>query len=210
MSAGKSRAKKAPQPDLLAIAMDEIAERGWARFTFAEIAAKARCTLVEVRRDFANRGALLDALSRRLDEAMLDIDHAELADLPSRDRVFELIMRRLDAMAPMRAGLTRLMKDAGRDPELVLMTACRLDRSMAWLQDAAGLRSHGLRARCQRRLLILVYLQTLRVWSSDDSADLAKTMATLDKQLRRIEGIAGLADPRTPMADTGRAEGSTA
>lgn len=210
MSAGKSSAKKAPPPDLLATAMDVIAERGWTRFAFAEVAARARCTLVDVRRDFVNRGAILDALSRRLDEGMLDIDRAELADLPSRDRVFELIMRRFDAMAPMRAGLTRLLRDAGRDPELVLMTACRLDRSLTWLQDAAGLRAHGLRARCQRRFLTLVYLQALRVWSSDDSSDLAKTMAALDKQLRRIEGIAGLAERRAPMANAGRTEGSAA
>jgi hypothetical protein len=72
------------------------------------------------------------------------------------------------------------------------MTACRLDRSMAWLQDAAGLRSGGLRPRLQRHILTAIYLKTLRIWLADDSTDLAKTMASLDKDLRRSESFAGL------------------
>lgn len=194
MAAASSTADKRTGPDLLSLVFEMIAETGWHRFSFSDLAERADLTLSDIRKVFSGRSAVLDRLSTTLDEAMLAIDRGELDDLPPRDRVFELIMRRLEAMAPFRAGLLRLMKEARREPELLLMTACRLDRSIAWLQDASGLRAEGLRARVQRRLLTAVYLRTLSVWSSDESADLAKTMASLDKQLRRIEGFAGLAD----------------
>ena len=54
----------------------------------------------------------------------------------------------------------------------------------------------------QRRILGAVYLRTLNVWSSDETAELAKTMASLDKQLRRIEGLAGLAESKSDRTAT--------
>jgi hypothetical protein len=123
---------------------------------------------------------------------MIEVEAADLEGLPPRDRVFELLMARLEALAPFRDGLERLARDAGRDPCLLLGTLCRLDRSLVWLQDAAGLRPVGLRARLHRRALGAAYLQALRVWRTDAAADLGKTMAELDKQLRRVERLAGL------------------
>jgi len=194
MSAAKPKKTSASSKDLLVIAFEVIGEIGWSDFSFNDLADRAELSLAEIRASFKSRSAILDALNLRLDEAMLAVDREELSDLPPRDRVFELMMSRLEAMAPLRAGLTRLSKDARRDSELVIMTACRLDRSMAWLQDAAGLRSGGLRPRLQRHILTALYLKTLNNWLADESADLAKTMASLDKDLRRIEDFTGLAD----------------
>jgi len=184
-------------PDLLAAAFALIGDEGWRGFSFATLARRTGVSRVEIYRQFRSRDALLDALNRRADDAMLAVDDAELAGLPPRDRVFELMMRRLEAMVPFRPGLERLARDAGRDPCLVLATACRLDRSLAWLQDAAGLRNSGVRARVARRVLGAAYLQTLRVWRKDTAPDLGKTMVELDKQLRRVQTFAGLREPRS-------------
>lgn len=194
MPAAKSKKSAPSAADLLALALEIIAENGWLAFSFSNLAMRADIELTEVRAIFQNRAALLDALSLHLDEAMLGVEREELADLPPRDRVFELMMSRIEAMATHREGLIRLSKEARRDPELAIKTAWRLDRSMAWLQDAAGLRSNGLRPRLARHLLTGVYLKTLGAWVADDSADLAKTMASLDKDLRRVEMMAGLSD----------------
>ncbi len=196
MPAAKSKKAEGSQQDLLALCFDIIAENGWRGFSFDALASRAGMKLAHIRKSFKSRAAVLDALSLRLDEAMLAAEHEDLADMPPRDRVFELMMSRLEAMAPFRAGVTRLSKDARREPELVLMTACRLDRSMAWLQDAAGMKAAGLCSRLQRQLLAAVYLKTLKTWSKDDSSDLAKTMTTLDKDLRRVETFANLGAAR--------------
>jgi AcrR family transcriptional regulator len=184
-------------PDLLRAAFELIAAEGWSRLSLVAAARRAGVEPVAAYRELRSKRALLGALSRRLDEAMLEIEAAELVGLPPRDRVFELIMRRLEALVPFRPGLERLARDAGRDPCLVLATACRLDRSLAWLQDAAGLRTSGLRARIARRVLTAAYLQTLRVWRKDTAPDLGKTMVELDKQLRRVQTFAGLREPRS-------------
>ena len=191
--------------DLLVAAFALIGEEGWRGFSFAALARRTGVSRVEIYHQFRTRGALLQALNQRADEAMLAVDDAELAGLPPRDRVFELLMRRLEALVPYRAGLARLARDARADPCIVLATACRLDRSLIWLQDVAGLRRHGLRARLARRALGFAYLRAARVWFEDPGADLGRTMAELDKQLRRIQNVAGLREPRARRAEEAEA-----
>jgi AcrR family transcriptional regulator len=192
-------------PDLLAAAFGLIGEEGWRRFSFAALARRTGVSRVEVYRQFRTREALLGALNRRADEAMLAVDDAEITGLPPRDRVFELLMRRLEALVPYRAGLTRLARDTRVDPCVALLTACRLERSLTWLQDVAGLRCHGLRACLARRALGFAYLRTVQVWFEDTGADLGRTMAELDKQLRRVQNVAGLHEPRARRAEDGEA-----
>jgi AcrR family transcriptional regulator len=191
--------------DLLTAAFALIGEEGWRGFSFAALARRTGVSRVEIYRQFRTRDALLQALNRRADEAMLAVDDAELAGLPPRDRVFELLMRRLEALVPYRAGLARLARDARADPCIVLATACRLERSLIWLQDVAGLRCRGLRARLARRSLGLAYLRAVGVWFEDSGADLGRTMAELDKQLRRIQSVAGLREPRARRAEESEA-----
>jgi AcrR family transcriptional regulator len=186
----------AAEPDLLSSAFALLAERGWAGLSLVALAERVRLPLVEVHRQLPDRRAILRALSERVDEAMLEVDRAELEGLPPRDKLFELIMRRLDALAPYRAGLARLARDTRRDPCILLPITCRLDRSLRWMQELAGLRAYGLRARLQRRALLAAYLRALQTWFGDDPDDLAKTMAELDTLLRRVERLVGLREPR--------------
>jgi AcrR family transcriptional regulator len=200
----------AAEPDLLISAFALLAERGWAGLSLLALAERAGLPLVEVHRQLPDRRAILRALSERVDEAMLEVDRAELEGLPPRDKLFELIMRRLDALAPYRQGLARLAREARRDPCILLPITCRLDRSLRWMQELAGLRAYGLRARLQRRALAAVYLRALQTWFVDEAGDLAKTMAELDTLLRRVERLVGLREPRPrtggparPAADAG-------
>ena len=167
-------------PDLLAAAFALIGDDGWRGFSFAALARRTGVSRVEIYRQFRSRDALLAALHRRADEAMMAVDDAELEGLPPRDRVFELLMRRLEALVPYRAGLARLARD-GRG------------------------RRRGLRACVARRPLGLAYLRALQVWFEFEGIDLGKTMAELDKQLRRYQYVAGLREPRAPRADGGEA-----
>lgn len=212
MSAAKAKSGRGTPTDLLALAFEIIAETGWRGFTFSQLAERAELPLTEVRQTFQGKAGLLDALNERLDHGMLAVDAEDLVGLPPKDRVFELLMSRIEAMAPLRAGLCRLMRDARFDAELLAMTACRIDRSLTWLQDAAdlpGKNSGSLAAQIQkqvqRRILGAIYLQVLNIWSTDDSEDLSKTMAALDKQLRRVERLAGL----TTGKQAGEATSST-
>nr|WP_292064952.1 hypothetical protein [Brevundimonas sp. UBA7664] len=82
-----------------------------------------------------------------------------------------------------------LLRELPRDPLAALCFAeSGLKRSLDWALAAAQLDAASLRGAVRRKALGAIYLDTLRVWLADDSADLARTMAHLDKRLGQAEG----------------------
>lgn len=180
-------------PDLLEAAWQQVAERGWRRWSAAELARATGVPLATVYALFPDREHLVVALARRIDAAMLAVPLDELAQMSVRERLFELLMRRLEAMRPYRAGLHAVGREAVCAPRLLALAWGNLERLAAWLLDAGGVDFEGLRACLARRALQLAYLRVLRVWLTDESADLARTMAELDRRLAELETLARLA-----------------
>jgi hypothetical protein len=188
---------KSPQesrPDLLEAAFTHIADVGWAGWSPKTLAATAGYGLGEVYDAFPVPSALAQKLAEHLDKAMLAMPADELDGLSHRERLFELFMRRFDAMAPFKPGLQRLAREARGEPELLLASLCTLDRMAHWLIELAELPYSGLEARLARRALMLAYARLFRVWLDDDTPDLATTMAELDKRLDQLERAANLGD----------------
>jgi len=187
-----AKKKSEARPDLLVTAFELIAEAGWRGLRLTEVARRADVPLADIYAAMPSRKALLRSLGERLDAAMLAIDLAELDELSPRERLFELMMRRFDAMAPFRPGLSRLARDARFDPCLLLSSFARLDRMAAWQLDVAGIKPRGLKARLARRGLMAVYARTFNVWLDDDSEDQARTLAELDRRLQDLERAASM------------------
>ena len=56
--------------------------------------------------------------------------------------------------------------------------------------EAAGISASGPFGLLRTKGLLAVWLAALRVWLADDSNDLSRTMAALDRYLRRAERLA--------------------
>src|SRR5215211_3142357 len=105
---------KKSEPDLISLAFQLVGERGWRNFSFTELARRAGVPLARVYAELPDRSAILRGLGRRLD-----------GQTP-RERVFELMMRRLDAMAPYKDGLRTIAREVPRDPALLVTAGCNL------------------------------------------------------------------------------------
>jgi hypothetical protein len=101
--------------------------------------------------------------------------------------LFDVVMRRFDALTPYRSGLDSISQDLRGDPVAAAVYACSLRRSMAWMLEAAGIPSDGIAGALRIKGLGVVYLMVFRIWLTDDSADLSRTMAALDARLRQAE-----------------------
>lgn len=60
---------------------------------------------------------------------------------------------------------------------------------MATMLEAAGLSASGCRGMLRVKGLSAIYLSSLKVWLKDESQDMAKTMAALDKKLNQADGL---------------------
>ncbi len=191
-AAGESRR------DALDVALSLAAEKGWRDLALADIAEGAGLSLAELYALYPSKQAILKAYSRKIDMAVLA--ETEKPEGPAKDRLFDVLMRRLDKLDPHKAGLERIAEDTARDPLAMACSLARLDRSMAAMLEAAGIPAAGLAGLLRVKGLSAVYLQGLRAWFRDDSPDKAKTMATLDRALGRADRLASWAQRRGKRA----------
>lgn len=148
-----------------------------------DIAERAGMGLAEMRDRFAGKGELLAAFVRMVDDAVLAAMPGHGSDNPKRDQLFEIVMARFDALAPYKAALKSISADASAD--LTLIKA--LVASQAWMLEAAGIGAGGLEGGLRVAGLATVYASVYRTWLVDDDPGQARTMAALDRRLRRGE-----------------------
>lgn len=187
-----TRSRAAGDLDRRAIdaAMELAAREGWRAVNLGAVAEACGVSLAELYRRYPSRTAILAGLSRQADaEVLAGAASREEGDSP-RDRLFDAMMRRYDALKPYRAGIAAVVEGAPQDPLALLCLCGQAGRSMAWMLEAAGIPSGGPLGLLKAKALAVIHVSVLRVWLNDDSEDLAKTMAALDRALRRIEPVA--------------------
>jgi len=170
------------------------ARQPWRRTSLADIAAEAGMPILAVHDVYRSKAAILDAFRRRVDAEILAGAGADPGERP-RDRLFDTIMRRFDALAAHKDAVRELTRGAAGDPS-ALRAAPGLLQSMIWMLEAAGVDASGWRGLARAHLLGCLYASVLRVWLEDDSPDMTRTMAVLDRRLRgaaRWLGIDGTA-----------------
>lgn len=163
-------------------------ERGWARVRVADAARAAGLPLDRARLRFPGCGPTCGTVLLRFGRLA---DSAALAGLDEagtpRDRLFDIVMRRIDVLQAHRAGVLALLRALPCAPATAALLAAASLRSMAWLLDGAGIGATGPRGALRAKGLLAVWLWTVRAWQRDTSEDLSATMAALDQALDRAE-----------------------
>ena len=171
-------------------AFDLAARLGWRHVSLADIADESKLSLAELYERYRSKTAILVGFARSIDTSVLAGNEAPSEDESTRDRLFDTLMRRFEALGPYKDGLAAILRDGAGGPAALLCGGASLLRSMAWTLESAGVGSNGLKGRLRTKGLVVVYLASLRVWLRDETEDLAPTMAALDKRLARAESLA--------------------
>lgn len=192
---------------LIAAAFERAAEAGWDRVSVPAAARAAGLDLARARERFPARAAILLRLGRLADQAALAQAPAEGT---VRDRLFYLLMQRIDVLQSYRPGVLALMRALPSRPPAVLLLACATRRSMRWLLGAAGVSTAGLRGELRVKGLCAVWMCAMRAWQRDETDDMSLTMAALDTALQRAERLASWFGGGSPPARPGEPEETTA
>lgn len=184
----------------IAAALALAAEQGWGRVSLADVAARAGIGMSELYALYPSKQAILDGFARRVDAEVLHSVDAEAPEGEARERLFDVLMRRFDALEPHRDGLRAVLGSYACDPLALVCSAFALRRSMAAMLEVSGLPAGGLAGIVRIKGLSAVYLLALRSWLGDETADRAPTMAALDRALRRVAGWAALFHRTRPKA----------
>ena len=153
------------------------------------IAEASGASLARVHDLFPSKAALINGFIHRTDQTVLAGHDFGDASEPCRERLLDVLMRRFDALGPRRASVASITRDIGCDPGALLHALPAFAGAMAWSLEAAGIRSSGLLGMIRIKGLSLIYLSAVRVWLRDDTQDMSRTMAQIDKNLKRADSL---------------------
>jgi len=168
---------------IISAAMGLAAEQPWRDIGLADIAARAGTSLADLRGHFAGKSDILAAFTRLVDDEVLRRAPRLDGSQSRRDALFEVVMSRFDVLEPYKGALKSIVGNGLPDPAQALPVLA----SQRWMLEAAGIRTDGLDGGVRIAGLMSVYAAVFRTWLEDDDAGLARTMAALDRRLRRGE-----------------------
>lgn len=182
-----------------------VGEKGYAAVALRDVAHVAGLGFAEFYALFPDKVALTGAFMARIDaQVMAGVASSNDPEETARDRLFDTLMRRYDALKSHKDFLRAVRRAMAADPLLALGMAAAMRRSMACMLEAAGVPSDGISGALRQNGLLAVHYAVLNVFESDGSEDLSKTMADLDRHLKTAEKWAQTFDkyiklPAKPM-----------
>ncbi|CAM5222827.1 TetR family transcriptional regulator [Bosea thiooxidans] len=212
VSTPQAGAEPAAKPaDLRKRAVDALmklaAERPWDQIELPDIATEAGLTLTQLRGLFPSKLAMLGGLTRIVDDAVLAGGADDLMGEPVKERMFDLVMRRLDTMAPYKSALRKIAPVIRRDP--LALTALNRGAVNSWryMLASVGIPTEDSLGHLRVQGAVLLMARVSETWLHDDEPELSKTMARLDRELKtagcvmaRIEDFHRLTSPLRGLA----------
>jgi AcrR family transcriptional regulator len=170
-----------------------LAEQSFEDVGLAEVAGRAGLTLSQLRAEFGSTLAIYATHVKDIDRNVLAGADGDMSDEPARERLFDVLMRRIEALAPYKEAVRSLMRSARRNPGLAFALNAIAVRSQTWMLEAAGISASGPRGALRAQGAALMFARALSVWIDDDES-LDRTMAALDRGLASADRWAGFLD----------------
>ncbi|PCK00389.1 MAG: TetR family transcriptional regulator [Zetaproteobacteria bacterium] len=168
-------------------------EQGWEYTTLRDIAEHAGISATDLYDAVDDKSDILVLLGRKIDKTVMkNIEISDDGLTNTRDRLFDIMMDRYDALNEYREGVVSILDSFQCDPKQVVISMPHLCKSMSWMLEVSGIETSGVKGALKVAGLTGIYIKVLKTWSVDDSADLSKTMSALDKALDRAEKMANV------------------
>ncbi len=200
---------------LVEAALSAAEESEWRGLTVAQLAERTNVDPDAAQALFSSADDVLDAFARQTDERVVStLDEEDFAEASPKERLLEVLMCRLDVLAPRRAAIRAFGSEAQRCPSAGVRMFRRIHTSMGNVLDAADLAGSEFERTLRATALTYVWLRTCRRWLlEEEDRGLDAIFAMLDQELGRLEtlarcmqGFAPRSPGSTPSADQAGAQ----
>ncbi|WP_310618978.1 TetR/AcrR family transcriptional regulator [Flexibacterium corallicola] len=167
--------------------MSLLEEKTLQEVSFADLSEKAGVGLDVLRASFDGRLAILKEFSSGIDQKVLSERDEDTLSEPPKDRLFDVLMLRIDFLENHRGAMRNLNTSLNAAPSLVVPLNRISTTAMSWMLTAANIETTGLRRRAMSRALALGFGRVLRVWLEDEEEGRPKTLKAMEEMLSRGE-----------------------
>jgi AcrR family transcriptional regulator len=183
------RKQAAPDIRLADAALRLLKKEAWRDLSLATIAKAAKVPMTELATHAPSKPVLIGLILRRLGEEATRAYKADADTESARDRLFDVSMVWFDTLARHEEAVRSLYEGLRNDPVTLLAARNMIIAAAEWLMTLAEADT-GPALALRAAAFAAILGRTIPVWLEDD-ADLSKTMARLDTDLRRGESLLG-------------------
>ncbi|HYD19316.1 MAG TPA: TetR family transcriptional regulator [Patescibacteria group bacterium] len=170
-------------------------ERGWDAVSLADVAKGAKLPLKTVQAAFADSWAIMESALRGLETETRGVVQGHLGD-NWRDNLMEILMTRFELAQRHRDAYLAVAPAVMKNPALVRRFGKSFYRTMERMLLLAGAPAGNKCAPLAVAATAALFLSLVHVWRADDTPDLSKTMAAIDKRTGTLEQALDLIRPR--------------
>ena len=177
---------------IIKAALKCASEVRWKKVSLLMIAEEVDLPLAEIYKHFPSKLAVVGALLERSTDLIFSRDEPYSSNEPVHDRLLDNILKRFEILEEDKQAIVSIVKDTKFDPLANLFLAPKLFNSMAQTLEKSGINSFGLVGMMRIKGVTVIYLMAFNIWMHDNSPDLEKTMAFLDRRLKQAVQIASV------------------
>mgnify|MGYP001293561062 FL=1 len=169
---------------------DLINDIGWDKFSIEKLSTKENIPVRDLKVFFKCKYSIVDKFSRMIDkniESKLRLE--DFKDSSKKDILFELIMMRFDEMEEFKGSLSKILDVSKQKPLLASIITKNVMNTMDFFLELSNSYNNYAFDFLKKNFLFFIYSITFKTWLSDDTEDLSKTMAELDKLLSTAENF---------------------
>ncbi len=173
---------------LIILGFKLIEKKGWKYFSLKSLAKENKSDLESIKNFFKNKSQFLESFSEMIDNKVLaNIDKEEFNKNSIKDNLFELIMLRFENLNHYKTGLKILLSDLKKSPVELRKIMKKVLDSMDLFLEIANVKNNYLMDFIKVNIIFIIYSYVFNVWLDDQSSEMSKTMAELDKWLSKAE-----------------------
>jgi AcrR family transcriptional regulator len=173
-----------PRERVVDAALVLATRRDYGDVTLSDIAHEANISLAELRELFPSKGAIIGGFLRRIDRQILQDQNGTYITEPMRERLYEVLKRRLRALEPYRESIKSIRNWVGRDPLMQTALNREVINSMRFMLEAADIESDGTLGAVKLQGLVFVWWRVINAWLE---SDLDEALSQLNRNLSRGE-----------------------
>lgn len=161
-------------------------KQGWYSVSLTDIAKKAKLPLNAVSASFSDIWAVMEQALRSLEAETTATVENHLGD-NWRDNLMEILMTRFELAQTQRDAYLAVAPAVMKHPKLVKRFGKSFYRTMERMLDLAGA---PVNKKCKSLVITamsVLFLSLIHAWQQDDTLDLSKTMAAVDKRTGLLE-----------------------
>ena len=169
---------------------DLINDIGWDKFSIEKLSTIENIPVRDLKVFFKCKYSIVDKFSKMIDiniESKLRLE--DFKDSSKKDILFELTMMRFDEMEEFKGSLSKILDVSKKKPLLASVITKNVMNTMDFFLELSNSYSNYAFDVLKKNFLFLIYSITFKTWLSDNTEDLSKTMAELDKLLSTAENV---------------------